>query len=217
MKLGTLIKSFRENKSMTMQEFADKAGLSKGYVSMLEKGIHPQNGKEIVPSIDTVKKVSDVLGLSIDEILEIIDGNQLIDIKPNKSHSAIRIPVLGNVAAGIPIDAIEELLDWEEITPELAETGEFFALKIKGNSMEPRIVAGDIVIVKMQSTADTGDVVIAVVNGNDACCKRFIKHADGITLQSFNSIYAPMFFTNDEIETLPVHIIGKVVENRQKY
>lgn len=219
MKLGVLIKSFRIKNNMTMQEFADHAGLSKGYVSMLEKGVHPQNNKKIVPSISTVQKISQVLGLSVNQILEVVDGNQLINISRDKSSSpvGVRIPVLGEVVAGVPIDAVEEYLDWEEITPELAETGEFFALKIKGDSMEPRIVAGDVVIVKMQSTADTGDVVIAMVNGDDACCKRFIKHDDGITLQSFNPSYAPMFFTKKEIETLPVTIIGKVIENRQKY
>ena len=219
MKLGALIKSFRIKNNMTMQEFADSAGLSKGYVSMLEKGVHPQNNKKIVPSISTVQKVAQVLGLSVNQLVEVIDGNQLINISSDKSASPIgvRIPVLGEVVAGVPIDAVEEYLDWEEITPELAETGEFFALKIKGDSMEPRIVAGDVVIVKMQPTAETGDVVIAMVNGDDACCKRFIKHDEGITLQSFNPSYAPMFFTKKEIESLPVTIVGKVIENRQKY
>lgn len=219
MKLGALIKSFRIKNNMTMQEFADSAGLSKGYVSMLEKGIHPQNNKKIVPSISTVQKVAQVLGLSVNQLVEVIDGNQLINISSDKSASPIgvRIPVLGEVVAGVPIDAVEEYLDWEEITPELAETGEFFALKIKGDSMEPRIVAGDVVIVKMQPTAETGDVVIAMVNGDDACCKRFIKHDEGITLQSFNPSYTPMFFTKKEIESLPVTIVGKVIENRQKY
>ncbi len=219
MKLGALIKSFRIKNNMTMQEFADSAGLSKGYVSMLEKGVHPQNNKKIVPSISTVQKVAQVLGLSVNQLVEVIDGNQLINISSDKSASPIgvRIPVLGEVVAGVPIDAVEEYLDWEEITPELAETGEFFALKIKGDSMEPRIVAGDVVIVKIQPTAETGDVVIAMVNGDDACCKRFIKHDEGITLQSFNPSYTPMFFTKKEIESLPVTIVGKVIENRQKY
>lgn len=219
MKLGALIKSFRIKNNMTMQEFADSAGLSKGYVSMLEKGVHPQNNKKIVPSISTFQKVAQVLGLSVNQLVEVVDGNQLINISSDKSASPIgvRIPVLGEVVAGVPIDAVEEYLDWEEITPELAETGEFFALKIKGDSMEPRIVAGDVVIVRMQPTAETGDVVIAMVNGDDACCKRFIKHDEGITLQSFNPSYTPMFFTKKEIETLPVTIVGKVIENRQKY
>lgn len=133
------------------------------------------------------------------------------------SRPATRIPVLGYVAAGIPIDAIEDILDWEEITPALSVTGEFFGLKIKGSSMEPRIVEGDTVIVRSQSDADSGDVVIVQVNGDQATCKRLAKYASGISLISFNPAYEPMNYTNEEIESLPVTIIGKVVENRQKY
>lgn len=161
------------------------------------------------PRIDSIELMANYFGI---EKIDLVEEHDLIN-RPK----GVRIPVLGEVVAGVPIDAVEEYIDWEEITPELAETGEFFALKIKGDSMEPRIVAGDVVIVKMQSTADTGDVVIAMVNGDDACCKRFIKQSDGIILQSFNSAYTPMFFTKEDIETKPVSIIGKVIENRQKY
>lgn len=161
------------------------------------------------PRIDNIELMANYFGI---EKSDLVEEHNLIN-RPK----GVRIPVLGEVVAGVPIDAVEEYLDWEEITPELAETGEFFALKIKGDSMEPRIVAGDVVIVKMQPTAETGDVVIAMVNGDDACCKRFIKHDEGITLQSFNPSYTPMFFTKKEIESLPVTIVGKVIENRQKY
>lgn len=161
------------------------------------------------PRIDSIELMANYFGI---EKIDLVEEHDLIN-RPK----GVRIPVLGEVVAGVPIDAVEEYIDWEEITPELAETGEFFALKIKGDSMEPRIVAGDVVIVRMQSTADTGDVVIAMVNGDDACCKRFIKQSDGIILQSFNSAYTPMFFTKEDIETKPVSIIGKVIENRQKY
>lgn len=161
------------------------------------------------PRIDSIELMANYFGI---EKIDLVEEHDLIN-RPK----GVRIPVLGEVVAGIPIDAVEEYIDWEEITPELAETGEFFALKIKGDSMEPRIVAGDVVIVKMQSTADTGDIVIAMVNGDEACCKRFIKQNDGIMLQSFNSAYTPMFFTKEDIETKPVSIIGKVIENRQKY
>lgn len=161
------------------------------------------------PRIDSIELMANYFGI---EKIDLVEEHDLIS-RPK----GVRIPVLGEVVAGVPIDAVEEYLDWEEITPELAETGEFFALKIKGDSMEPRIVAGDVVIVKIQPTAETGDVVIAMVNGDDACCKRFIKHDEGITLQSFNPSYTPMFFTKKEIESLPVTIVGKVIENRQKY
>jgi repressor LexA len=136
-----------------------------------------------------------------------------------KLEAGIRIPVLGSVPCGIPTEAIEYLdaEDWEEISEVLSRQGTFFGLKVKGNSMIPRIQEGDILIVKVQPDAESGDVVIAKINGEDACCKRLIKHQDGIVLQSFNPCYAPMYFSREEIQTKPVQIIGKVVENRQKF
>lgn len=83
--------------------------------------------------------------------------------------------------------------------------------------MQPRIVEGDIVIVRQQPDADSGDVVIVQVNGDKATCKRLAKYSSGISLISFNPAYEPMNYTNEQIERLPVTIIGKVVENRQKY
>lgn len=129
----------------------------------------------------------------------------------------VKIPVLGKVAAGIPIEMIEDILDFEEIPEIIGRTGEYFGLKIRGNSMSPRINEGDVVIVRKQSDADSGDVVIAQVNGNEATCKKLIKYKEGISLVSFNSEYEPMYFSNDDIERVPIKIIGRVVENRQKY
>lgn len=204
--IRTLIKEKRIEKKYTMKELAEKVGVSEATVSRWESG-EISNMRR-----GGIMRLSKVLDIPPSVILGLQDNTNNFN-RPK----GVRIPVLGEVVAGVPIDAVEEYLDWEEITPELAETGEFFALKIKGDSMEPRIVAGDVVIVRMQSTADTGDVVIAMVNGDDACCKRFIKQSDGIILQSFNSAYTPMFFTKEDIETKPVSIIGKVIENRQKY
>ena len=133
------------------------------------------------------------------------------------AKKAIRIPVLGNVAAGVPIEAIEDVIDYEEISEELAHTGDFFALKIKGDSMEPRICNGDVVIVRKQNYAESGDLVIVLVNGDSATCKKLAKFPSGIRLIPFNQTYEPMFYSNEEIENKPVRIIGKVVENRQKY
>ena len=135
-----------------------------------------------------------------------------------KKHQkkAVRIPVLGKVAAGIPIEAIEDILDYEEITEKLASTGTFFALRIKGDSMTPKIQDGDTVIVRQQNTAKSGDIVIAKVNGDDACCKKLVINSQGVILQSFNTAYEPMFFTKEEVMTRPVTIIGKVVELRRK-
>lgn len=137
------------------------------------------------------------------------------DISPKPQ--GLKIPVLGTVAAGIPISAVEDILDYEEIPQSWQNQGEFFGLKIKGDSMKPDINDGDTVIVKQQSTANNGDVVIALVNGDDATCKKFEKLDNGIMLISNNSEYSPMYFSNEEVTTKPVVIVGRVVELRRKF
>ena len=134
-----------------------------------------------------------------------------------QTSQGLQIPVLGTVAAGIPISAVEDILDYEEVPQSWENQGEFFGLRIKGDSMEPRMESGDVVIVKQQSDANSGDTVIVLVNGDDATCKRLQKTDNGIMLVSTNPNYLPMFFTNEEIVTKPVVILGKVVELRQKY
>ena len=127
------------------------------------------------------------------------------------------IKVLGRVAAGIPLEAITDIVDEEEIPEELAKTGEFFGLKISGDSMEPDIHNGDTVIVRKQDDAESDEIVIALINGNDGVCKRLKKYADSIALISLNPNYEPMYFSQKEISEKPVKIIGKVVELRRKF
>lgn len=150
-----------------------------------------------------------------------IGKSDLIDDKPISSpRSATRgitINVLGRVAAGIPIEAIENIIDTEEISEELARTGDFFGLQIHGDSMEPKISDGDVVIVRQQEDAESGDIVIATVNGDEATCKRLRKYRDGIELVANNPTYDPIFFSNEDIINKPVRIIGRVVELRAKF
>ena len=136
---------------------------------------------------------------------------------PTPPRKGAVINVLGRVAAGIPIDAIKDIIDTEEIPEEMARTGEFFGLQIHGDSMTPSICDGDIVIVKQQNDAESGDIVIATINGDEATCKRLRKYKDGIELISNNPSYSPFEFNNQEIEEKPVRIIGKVVELRRKF
>ena len=136
---------------------------------------------------------------------------------PKVTHYTYRIPVLGRVVAGIPIEAIEEIIDWEEIPQKLAASGKFFALRVCGHSMEPRILEGDVVIVRQQEDVDSGDIAIVLVNGDEATVNRVKKQEEGITLIATNtSVYEPHFYSNQEIRDLPVRILGKVVELRGK-
>ena len=131
--------------------------------------------------------------------------------------SAVKIPVLGTVAAGLPIDAIENIIDYEEISPQMANTGEYFCLQVKGQSMEPKFSEGDVVVVRKQPDIESGDIAIVIVNGNEATIKKIKKRPDGIMLVPLNSAYDVMFYNNDDITNLPVNILGKVVELRAKF
>lgn len=135
-----------------------------------------------------------------------------------ETHSrGVRIPVYGDVAAGIPIEATENIVDYEEIPPSLAAGGSYFGLRVRGNSMEPRICEGDVVIVRKQDDADTGDIAIVLVAGDSATVKRIKKEPSGLSLIPNNPAYNTMYFSAEETRTLPVKIIGKVVELRGKF
>lgn len=210
-----IIRKLRSEKNMSQAELASELGISSSSVAMWEIG-------QRYPGKDTYEQLADLFNVDIDflygrtSIRQRVhfdnDGNAMVH-----SSSCAVINVVGRVAAGIPIQAVENIIDTEEISSELACTGEFFGLQIKGDSMEPKISNGDIVIVRQQNDAESGDIVIALVNGDDATCKRLRKYRDGIELVSTNPKYAPMFFSNEEIIQKPVKIIGKVVELRAKF
>ena len=161
------------------------------------------------PDQKSLKMMAEIFKTSIDELL-----GQTSNLGRD---GYIRIPVLGRVAAGIPIDAIEEIIDWEDISADMAAGGaEYFGLQIKGDSMEPKISDGDIVIVRKQPDVDSGEIAVVLVNGDDATVKRVKKSVAGITLISNNPAYDPMFYSNEDIEKLPVAILGRVVELRAK-
>lgn len=199
-----MLKYFRMRENLSQSELAEKLGLSPSTVSMYEVGKRE-------PDFETEEKIADFFNTD----LNTLRGRDIETMQ--KSSNGFIINVLGRVAAGIPIEAVEDIIDTEEITEEMAATGTYFGLQIHGDSMEPRMCNGDVVIVRKQDDAESGDVVIAMVNGDDATCKRLRKYRDGIELVSNNPAYPPMFYSNEEIETKPVKIIGKVVELRGKF
>lgn len=191
--------------NISQAELARKLNVSSAAVNTWCRGLK-------VPRMDKVDAMCKIFHCNRSDLIE----DKSADPAP-PHRRAVTIKVLGSVASGIPIEAVEDIIDTEEITEELAATGEFFGLQIRGNSMEPRICEGDVVIVRQQDVAESGDLVIAMVNGSDATCKRLQKYSEGIALIPNNPMYEPMRFTNQEILELPVRILGKVVENRQKY
>lgn len=178
-----------------------------------------------LPSIPKVHSLADYFGVPFEMLVDLPSdvisgeispsGNFVVRKIQNGRKSPRKIPVLGRVAAGIPLEMIEDIIDEEEIPGDMV--GEYFALQIKGDSMEPKISNGDVVIVRQQPDVESGQIAIVTVNGDDATCKRVMKYSDGIMLLSNNPNYAPMQFTKEEIENKPIKILGKVVELRAKF
>ena len=210
MTIGEKIKSLREQHNMTQTDIARRIGVATQTIFKYEKSIVTN-----IP-LDTIENIANLFDVTPAYLMGWEDEPDTT-LNSQVRTTAIRVPVLGKVVAGIPVEAVEEILDYEEITPELASCGEYFALKIKGSSMEPKISEGDVVIVRKQEDADNGDTAIILVNGDEATVKKIRKTPDGISLIPNNPSYDIAFFSNKEIESLPVRIIGKVVELRAKF
>jgi len=207
MNFKTRLKQLRNERKINQRELAKYLKVAPSTISMYENG-------QREPNFEVLEVLADFFNVDMNYLLGKTDKTtKLLIDKPQ----GLKIPVLGTVAAGIPISAVEDILDYEEIPLAWQNQGEFFALKIKGDSMEPRMESGDVVIVKQQSDASSGDTVIVLVNGDDATCKKLQKTDNGIMLVSTNPKYPPMFYSDEDIRTKPVVILGKVVELRQKY
>lgn len=134
----------------------------------------------------------------------------------------VRIPVCGDVAAGVPISALcDDECDYEEIPADMAAAGEYVALRIHGDSMQPRMEEGDVVIVRVQQTVEDGEIAIVLLDESDgtatATCKKVRFTPEGILLLSFNPDYEPMFFSDAKLREQPLRIFGRVVELRAKF
>lgn len=193
-----ILKSKREELQLTLTDVAELVGVNVSTIMRWE------NGDIANMKRDKILKLANALKISPSVIMGWED-----DAPPR----SIRIPVLGRVAAGIPIEAIEEIIDYEEVDGNTTTPGELFGLLIKGNSMAPRICDRDVVIVRKQEAADSGDVVIATINGDDAVCKRLLIYGKTILLRSNNPEYEDIDVTG----RTDFHIIGKVVELRGKF
>ena len=208
---GDRIKHLREKVKKTQVELADLIGVSKQTLYKYENNIVTN-----IPS-DKIEAIAKYTASTPEYIMGWTNENDQADVKMRPPKSEGWIPVLGYVAAGIPIEAIEDVLDWEQIDPHLLDSAEYFALEIKGDSMSPRIQEGDIIIVRAQPDIESGEIGVIQVNGDEATCKRICKYKDEIVLKSINPQYPPMAYKISEMSDIPINILGKVVELRRKF
>ena len=206
MTIGDRIKEKRKESFMTLEELSKRVGLSRQTLSRYETGIITK-----IP-LDRLVLLSNALNVTPAYLM----GWEEIETASTQAD-VIRIPVYGVIPAGIPMSAIEEVLDYEEIPADKTTMDkEFFALKIKGESMFPNYLDGDVVIFQKQDSCDSGKDCAVMVNGDDATFKRIERKANGVMLKPLNPAYETMFFTNEEIEAKPVRILGVAIEIRRK-
>lgn len=198
------IKYLREKKGMSQQELAEKVGFkTASAVNKIELGLRDINQTKIIAfakALDTTPGY--IMGWENDQ---------------QSSKTRYLVPVIGSVPAGIPLEAIEDIIDYEEIPAEMAKAGEYFALRIRGDSMEPKFSEGDVVIVRKQEQVDNGQVAVVMINGDDATVKKFYKTDSGVMLVGNNPSFVPLTYTPEQVEQLPVRVIGRVVELRAKF
>lgn len=201
--VSSRLKALRKERELRAEDVAKAMGVSLSTYRRWEAGSNSPHKK--------IEELAKFFNVSIDFLLRGIES------EADKQRNIVKVPVLGRVAAGIPIEAIQEVEDWEEMYKPGIGDDTYFALRIKGASMEPRLREGDIVIVKKTDYFESGDVCIVLVNGNEATVKVVQKQADGLTLIGYNtSVYPPHFYSAKDVETLPVRIIGVVIEFRCK-
>lgn len=202
--MGTIIKKRREQLGISQEQLANILGYkSRSSINKIELN-HTDLPQSKIVALAKALSVTPAYLMGWEDIEQ--------PIPKSNGYPTVRIPVLGDVAAGVPILAQQDIIGYEDIPADMAKTGEYFGLKIKGDSMEPKIHDNDIVIVKSMSDAENNDIVIAIIN-NEATCKRLHKYSNSVVLTAINSDYKPIEVTPDE----SIQILGKVVMSISKF
>ncbi len=203
------LKFLREKEGLSQNKLAEKVGVNQTTIARWET-------EEIKPSIDNVEQIANALNIGLPELLISdlrFDNADVVDISSN----TIKIPVLGVIKAGIPIEAQQDIIDYVEIPKDWTRGGkEYYGLKISGDSMYPKYDNDDIVIFLKTNEIVNGKDCAVMVNGFDATFKKVLFQNDNIILQPYNSNYQVQMFNKEQIEQLPVKIIGIAKEKRTR-
>ena len=227
MTIGQIIKNFRVEHGLSQDDMAERTGLSKSYISILERNRNPKTGEPPVASLKTIKLVAQAMSADFDAVFSQLDpdmkiaiGEQLPEtvelpsnaIEYNERYFA---PIVGSIPAGYPAVALEDIEGYEPIPYPDAEN--FFFLRVSGDSMiNAGIRPGDLVLIRRQDFADAGQIVACRVNGDEATLKRYKPQPSGVVLMPENSAYEPRIVSAEDFESGYASILGVAVEVRHK-
>lgn len=218
MYIGEIIKKYRKENNISQRAFASKTSLSASYINTLEKIFDTRTGKPISVTVDAAKEIANAMNITIDTLLSLIDDNQefALNTIPLSELQQNKIYVVGKVRAGYDLLSRENILGHIYIDFNPPDLENYYALCVTGDSMEPLISDGDIIVAHKQEDFESGNTCVVLVNGDEGTIKKVIKKENGIELISMNPYYPPRFFSSKEIKELPVLVIAKVVEARKK-
>lgn len=213
-----ILRRLRKSNQMTQLELANALQISRSTIGMYEKGSRE-------PDFATLEIIADYFNVDIDYLLgrstkttflpKIKDKSS--NITPIQLGDSISIPVFGSVPAGVPIEAIQDISDYIDIPKSWTNGGkEYFALTVKGDSMYPKYLDGDVVVIRVEEDCESGQDCVVYINGYDATLKKVIKRDDYLILQPLNTKYEPRMFDLRDDATPQVKIAGVVVEIRRR-
>lgn len=213
-KVGRRLKEARERNKITLEEAGKKVDVHKSTVLRWENG---ETEKIKLPILETLADYYNVdpawlAGYDVPmEKKSVSEQLKNIGAMYVSNTDLVKIPLLGTVKAGYDYMAQENWTGYVDVEKEIVKDGqEYFALKVHGDSMSPVLIEDDIVIIKKQNDFENGDIVVAIINGDEATIKKGKKSDSSILLQPLNTSYEPLIFTYDEMKTIPVEIIGIV-------
>lgn len=196
------LKLLREEKGLFQSDIAKFLD-----VSISAVGFYENEKRDMSP--DTIVKLANYFGVSTDYLL----GKS--DIR-NSDIPASKIPILGTVKAGYDWLAEENIVDYITLKENIPNVNEYYALRITGDSMLPLLAEGDLVIVHDQDDVESGQTAVILINGEEATVKKVVKTNEGIELHAMNPYYPVKKFTFEDMQKIPVKIIGRVREAKIK-
>lgn len=200
--VGNYIKSLRQSKGMTQEELGNIIGVKKAAVQKWESGL-VQNLKR-----ETIKKLADFFEVNPSTFIDVADSSDISNIAGIFPVKKIRIPMLGEIACGVPIFADQQYEQYVDVNEDYNAD---FCLKAKGDSMiNANISSGDIVLISEMPMVSNGEIA-AVIIDDEATLKRvyYYREKNKLILQAENPAVEPLVYVDEELDT--IRILGKAV------
>lgn len=195
---GEKLRALRKKNNMTQVDLAKALDLDKSSIAKYESA-------GIIPSVDTLQKIASLFKVSIDYLL----NAQLYDI-----NNIVNVEIIGTVVAGRDGIATYEFLGVSQAI-NINNKEEYKYLKVRGDSMSPQIMEGDLALVRLQSDVDSGDLAVVIIDGEEGVIKKIQKTENSISLISFNPMYETRVFVGKDMAK--IRIFGKVIKVERSY